>query len=223
MGHLFHCTPTFKSVGDSSCEGGGGFGIELRFWWHLSWRKEVYKRTKVFVKNNKKGRLISINVLEFKYVIVNFCAALTALELDNPTDDPHPILLNEADNTSSIRWCNHARKSSLAGRALGRFFCMLLVDSPLGINSTWISTKENKIADAISRLRSPFKLSHPLHNYSPDYSLLKQQYPQLAPCRLFQPSPELLSILYKRVLENKSPSLIEVRTLKQNGLGKLTS
>ena len=36
MAHLFHRTPTFKSLGDSSCGGGGGFSIKLRFWWHLS-------------------------------------------------------------------------------------------------------------------------------------------------------------------------------------------
>ena len=63
MGLFFPRTPFAKSVGDSSCEGGGGFSIKLRFWWHLLWPEKVYKRMKVFAKNNKKGRLISINVL----------------------------------------------------------------------------------------------------------------------------------------------------------------
>ncbi len=36
---------------------------------------------------------------------------------------------------------------------LARFFCLLLINSPLGINSQWISTVANKIADDISRLK----------------------------------------------------------------------
>ena len=101
MGCLFHRTPFSKSVGDSSCKGGVCFSIKLCFWWHLLKPQKLYCRKKVFVKNNSKGRLISINVLEFVSIIVNYCASLLALELDNPTNDPHPILMNEADNTSS--------------------------------------------------------------------------------------------------------------------------
>ena len=103
MAYLFFGTPAFKSIDDSSWEGGGGFSIKPRFWWDLLQPEKVYKRTKVFVKDNKKGRLISINILEFVSIIVNYCASLTALGLDSLTDDPHPILLNEADITSSIR------------------------------------------------------------------------------------------------------------------------
>jgi hypothetical protein len=36
---------------------------------------------------------------------------------------------------------------------LAHFFCSLLINLPLGINSQWISTIENKIADNISRLK----------------------------------------------------------------------
>ena len=208
MGHLFHRTPFAKSVGDSSCEGGGGFSIKLKFWWHLLWPQKVYRRTKVFVENNSKGKLISINVLEFVSVVVNYCVSLTALLLDTPTDDPHPVLLNEADNTSSIRWCNHSCKSSLAGRALGRFFCMLLVDSPLGINSKWISTEENEIADAISRLKAVHKLTNDIANYTPDYSLLKQRYPNWHPAGSFS-QVKSFSLAFIDVCSNTNRQLWE--------------
>lgn len=204
------------SAGDSCCFGGGGFSLGFNFWWHLTWPKKVLKRTKLYVENNKKGRLISINVLEFISVIINYAAAYTALQLDGCVD-PHPVLLNLCDNKSAIRWTIRFCKDSLPGRALGRLFCMLLVNSNLGINSKWISTHENDIADAISRL----KLTNEQQSF--DYSTLKQHFPELATCRTFHPSQELLSIIYQCVLTLKTPTLQQITELKQNGLGKLSS
>jgi hypothetical protein len=36
---------------------------------------------------------------------------------------------------------------------LAHFFCSLLINSPLGINSQWISTDDNKIANDIFLLK----------------------------------------------------------------------
>jgi hypothetical protein len=216
LAHIIKRTPLAGSAGDSCCFGGGGWSLGLRFWWHLTWPLKILKRTKLYIENNKKGRLISINVLEFISVIINYAAAFTALQLDG-CDDPHPVLLNLCDNKSAIRWTIRFCKESLAGRALGRLFCMLLVNSNLGINSEWISTHENEIADAISRL----KLANDQHSF--DYSTLKQQFPELASCRTFHPSQEFLSIIWQCVLTQKTPTLQQIRELKQNGLGKLSS
>ncbi|KAL7529165.1 hypothetical protein ACHAXR_005018 [Thalassiosira sp. AJA248-18] len=218
IGHVIKRTPfaTSPAPGDACCYGGGGFSLELRFWWHLVWPKKIYHRTKVFIENDKDGKLISINVLEFVAIIINYAAALTAIETDG-CDDPYPVLLNMADNMSSVRWTNHGCKSSLSGRALARLFCMLLVNSRLGINAKWLSTKANFIADDISRInKSDNKTSF-------NFAELKQRYPQLADCRAFQPSRELLSLIWQTVLTKKSPSLETVQTLKQRGLGKLIS
>ena len=204
------------AAGDSCCFGGGGFSLGFRFWWHLTWPQKILKRTKLYVENNKKGKLISINVLEFISIIINYAAAFTALKLDGCVD-PHPVLLNLCDNKSAIRWANRFCRESLAGRALGRLFCMLLVNSNLGINSTWISTHENEIADAISRI----KLANDQNSF--DYSTLKQQFPALATCRAFHPNPELLSIIYQCALTKKTPTLKQIQELKQKGLGKLSS
>ena len=217
IGHLIPRTPFAIAAGDACCYGGGGFSTELRFWWHLRWPKSIYRRTKVFITNNKNGRLVSINVLEFVAIIVNYVAALTVLRTTDVTQDPHPVLLNLADSMSAIRWATHHCKDSLAGRALGRMFCMLLVDSPLGINAEHIKGEDNVIADEISRLRLLDDADHF------DYSLLKQKFQQLRDCRAFQPSPELLSLLWQCVLQQKSPTPSEIHTLKQNGLGKLSS
>ena len=99
------------------------------------------------------------------------------------------------------------------------FFCHLLMDSPLGINSKWLSTTDNVIADDISRIKKLNATSS--KHFSFDYSLLQQKYPQLNNCHFFQPSQDLLSALCGILLHGKLPSLKEVRKLKQAGLGKL--
>ena len=103
-----------------------------------------------------------------------------------------------------------------------KFLCHLMIDYVLGINSAWISTDENYIADEISRLKKLLG-SQSSKQYSFDYSSLPQKYPELQSCRFFQPSPNLLSVLWGIVLQKKLPSLQEVQTLKQSGLGKLTT
>ncbi len=75
---------------------------------------------------------------------------------------------------------------------LACFFCSLLIDSPLGINSQWISTIDNKIADNISGVKK-----QPDNNSSPafDYNILKQTYLDLRHCSFFQIQQELI-LLY---------------------------
>ena len=68
-------------------------------------------------------------------------------------EDCFPVLLNWVENTSAVRWTNHACKKSEAGKALGRLFCAMLIDSPLGVNAKWLSTDLNVIADDISRVK----------------------------------------------------------------------
>jgi len=212
-------TPFAKTYGDSCLEGGGGYSLELKFWWHLEFDDDVIQRTLKHLKNNSDGQLISINVLEFVTVIINYCAALTVVTTECVTDDPHPVLLNVTDNTAALNWTVHNCKSSTIGRMLARFFCCLLIDSPLGINSEWIATDKNELADEISRLK---KLTNRVKSHrSFDSSSLKQKYSVLKACRFFQPAPKLTSMIWDIVLRLKWPNLSEVQTLKRSGLGKL--
>jgi hypothetical protein len=108
----------------------------------------------------------------------------------------------------------------MIGRRLARFFCSLLIGSPLGINSKWISTDDNKIADDISRMKNQTALdSHP----SFDYSTLKQRYPELTHCRSFQMQPELISLIWEIVLTERWPCHDEIRKLRLKPLGRLTT
>jgi hypothetical protein len=83
---------------------------------------------------------------------------------------------------------------------LAHFFCSLLINLPLVINSQWISTIDNKIADNIFCLKKQSD-----NNSSPafDYTFLKQTYPELRHCSFFQIHPELISLIWDIRLTKK--------------------
>lgn len=218
IAHMVKRSPSFVCYGDSCLDGAGGYSVDLGFWWHIKFPEEIVQRTLLHRANNEDGKLISINVLEFFTVIVNYIASLHVWKLERPTDDPYPVLLNITDNSSAQRWTTTNCKGSATGRRLARLFCSLLINSPLGINSKWIPTAENFIADDISRLKhaaSPNSLP------SFDYGSLKQKYQELKHCTFFQLNPEIASLLWEIVLTEKWPCRETVKLLRQNPLGKL--
>ena len=209
--------PFAKIFGDSSLGACGGYSIDLRFWWHLQFPDQIRRRTLI----HKKNPDVSINALEFFTVIINYCAARVAMVEDKPTQDPHPVVLNVTDNTSALNWTIHTSKESLVGRTLARFFCGLLIGSPLGINSKWISTDENEVADRISRINKPRFANSP--NYSYDYQNLKQSFPELKTCRFFQPSHKLRSHLWQVLLGKPCPPLKEILGWRPSDFGRLST
>lgn len=219
IAHIIPRAPSFVSYGDSCLHGAGGYSLDLRFWWHLDFPHEVILRTLLHKETNHDDSLISINVLEFVTVIINYCATLHVFRTTTPTDDPYPVLLNVTDNSSALSWTAHTCRRSKIGRRLARFFCSLLINSPLGINSQWISTEHNKIADDISRLKRTSSSSTSPPSF--DYSSLPQMYPELAPCAYFHPAPELLSLIWEIVLTEKWPDHNAIRMLIQQPLGRL--
>jgi hypothetical protein len=112
----------------------------------------------------------------------------------------------------------HTSKKSIIGRALARFFCRLLIGSDVGINSKWISTAANKIADKISRIK---KSANNSSSFKYDFSKLQQDHAELKHCHFFQPSQELLSMIWNILLTQNLPNLSKVLQLKQSGLGRL--
>ncbi len=185
---------TFINFGDSCLEGSGGYSLSFGFWWHLPFPEEVKLCTLLHKRDNADGLLISINVLKFVTVIINYCAALHMVLRKNPTNNPYPVLLNVTDNAYALSWTTGACHKSRIGCLLAHFFCSLLTNSPLGINSQWISTVHNAIADDISCAKtaaSEYTHSHP----SFDYLSLQQKYLELSHCSFFRPAPELISLI----------------------------
>jgi len=112
---------------DSCKQSGGGWSTDMKFWWYLEYPTKIVAQ--VTLANNKWGKYISINVLEMVCMIVNYAAAIYA-RWHNGIDLGHfPTILNWCDNTSACRWINTRCKESLIGRALGRFFCGMIMGS----------------------------------------------------------------------------------------------
>jgi hypothetical protein len=164
--------------------------------------------------------LVLINVLEFVMVIINYCAHLHVVRTSPVTDDPHPVILNVTNNSSALSWTLHTCKQLKMGKMLAHFFCSLLINLSLGINSQWINTIDNKIADDISCLKK-----QSVNNSSPafEYTILKLVYLELRHCYFFQIQPELILLIWDIMLTKKWPNHKEVQTLKQRLLGKLTT
>ena len=100
--------------------------------------------------SNRDGKLISINALEYAGIIITYVAS-THYFLQHPrADDPHPIALLMADNTTAESWIIRACTSSAIGRALGRVQCAPMIDNPLGINCGHVCSEDNEVAERIS-------------------------------------------------------------------------
>ena len=214
--------PTALAFGDSSLLACGGYSTEFKFWWHLAFPEMIIARTLLHIKNKKDGRFISINVLEYVTVILNYCGSLVALnQNDGLTSDPHPTVLCVTDNMSAKNWTLHTSKKSIIGRALARFFCGHLINSRLGINAKWISTHTNIIADDILRLKDSTANS-PSSPPTYDFTTLKQNHKELQTCRFYQPSRKLLSFIWEILLTKQCPALSQIRILEPADLGKLS-
>ena len=220
IGFIIPRTPTASLFGDSSLRACGGYSTTLRVWWYIPFPDEIVHRTLLHMKNNENETFISINCLEYVTIIINYCAAIYAFAKNDITTDPHPVVLCVTDNVSAKNWTVHTSKKSIIGRALARFFCGLLIGSDVGINAKWISTHANKIADDISRLKK--SATNPL-SFQYDFSKLQQDHAELKHCHFFQPSQELLSMIWDILLTRRSPALNKVLQLKQNGFGKLST
>eukprot|EP00957_Ditylum_brightwellii_P036747 2782893-Ditylum_brightwellii.AAC.1 len=66
--------PDFTADGDSSLVAAGGYSLQLNCWWHLEWPKNVQERSIREMKRDNRGKLISINILEYITAILNYVA-----------------------------------------------------------------------------------------------------------------------------------------------------
>ncbi len=219
IAHIIPQMPTFTSFGDSCLKGAGGYSILLGFWWHISFPQAVKQRTLLHKQDNKDGLLILIHVLEFVTVIINYCAMLHIITTTSATDDPYPVLLIVTNNASALSWTTGACKKSKVGCMLACFFCSLMINLPLRINSKWISTDDNKIADDISCIKkeSANEDSPPFF----DYLTLTQRYPELIHCSSFTIQPKLILLILEIVLTKRWPCHNKIRRLRLKPLSKL--
>ncbi len=161
---------------------------KLNFFWLpvtplFSWK--IKQSTLLHKNDNADGCLISINILEFITIIISYCTLLHVILTTSVTDDPYLVLLNTTHKLSELSWTTGACKKSSIGQLLAQFFCSLLINLPLDVNSQWISTIPNKITDNIPCAK---KESININDSPPsfDYTTLKQKYLELIHCSFFR-------------------------------------
>eukprot|EP00957_Ditylum_brightwellii_P012036 909237-Ditylum_brightwellii.AAC.1 len=121
--------PDFVADGDSSLFAAASFSTKLQFWWHLEWPEEVQARNINEMKRDKDRKLISINVLEYITVILNYVATIASIQgLRNRglLHHPHVVVLIKADNTAAESWAKKSC-SSVIGKALMRLQAALMI------------------------------------------------------------------------------------------------
>ena len=162
--------------------------MDLKFWWYFEWPSDIRKYTLKYWRSNKDGKLISINVLEYAAMIINYVACSCYLQTHPDPSDPFPLVRLFGDNSSAESWMTKTCTSSLQGRALGRILCALMIDNPVGTDIQHVTTENNGTADAISCFKSE---SYTLRGIA----FLMQDCPQLAGSEQFQPSSTLISLI----------------------------
>jgi hypothetical protein len=85
IAHIIPRMLTFITFGDSCLEGAGEYSLSLGFWWHLPFPEDVKLPTFLHNQDITDGWLVSINVLEFVTIIINYCTALRMVLSTNPT------------------------------------------------------------------------------------------------------------------------------------------
>jgi hypothetical protein len=216
IGHIVPRDPSGTAWSDSSLLAAGGYSVDMKFWWYIEWPEEVQRQTLKYIKNNKDQKLISINVLEYAGVIINYIASTHYFrEHKNDPEDPYPTVLLYADNTTAEAWTIKACKKSMIGRSLALLQCALMINNHVGIHVDHITTKDNEIADRISRI------DHET-NSNKYFASITQDFPQLKSCRRFHPSPELVSSIMEVLLRKKSFDPLAARDSILSNLGKST-
>ena len=198
IGFLIDRDPTFTQIGDACIYGGGGFSYDLNFKFHHKWPEHIHKKTIKF-KQSKTDHIIDINNLEYAILIIGYAGSCLALRhMQHPP--PHPVLLQQVDNKSTESWTNTASTGSPTAKLLSIILARLMMHNPnLGTNAQYIQGEKNE-SDAISRIYQ-YEDSH-------DRLLtLYQENPQLASCRLYRPSAELLSEIHSALSMGKINSL----------------
>ena len=216
IGHLIRRDPSATAWSDSCLYAAGGFSTDMRFWWYFEWPPEVRKFTLVYVRNNANGDLISINVLEYAAILINYAATTLYYETHHEPSDPYPLVLFNADNRASESWMVKSCTSSLIGRALARVQCAMMLNNRVGHYTGHVCTKTNVIADGISRIKRE-------SNSMRGFLSLKQEFLELDGCMRFHPSAELISHILDAISQKKFVDPLAIRKTVQENPGHLTS
>ena len=202
-------TPDFQAWGDSSLDAAGGFSLDLGFYWYLQWPADIRNKSLKFFQRKAyfEGEIVSINLLEYIVIIINYAVCTSIFHEKNLNNVyKYQTLLNWSDNKSAIAWTKQAAISTAGGKALARIFCSLSINNDLQCTSDYINTKENIIADDLSRIKFTSS-TDTLEKCLQDHVVLRS-------CERFHLNPDFLSSLTHAVLLGQSPPLRQLPDCK---------
>jgi hypothetical protein len=154
IAHWIPRETTFISAGDASQISGGGFSVELQFWFDACWTAPV--RHGCQLKSTEPG-CIHINSLEFIVVLLQLAGSIVALETGYATSiykgriPDIPLLATLTDNTASKSWSNRVTTSSPTAQPLVGILSSLLQRNNIGFESKHVAGVDNDLPDFISR------------------------------------------------------------------------
>jgi hypothetical protein len=187
IAHWIPREPTFLSAGDASQIAGGGFSVELQFWFDAHWTAPV--RHGCQLKSTEPG-CIHINSLEFIVVLLQLSGSVVALETSYAASiyegriPDIPLLATLTDNAASKSWCNRATTSSPTAQPLVGILSSLLRRNDIGFESKHVAGVDNDLPDFISRPDRANELA--LSHYHRSLQIITH---------CFRPSHELTSLL----------------------------
>ena len=83
------------------CTWTGVYSVNMGFWWYCEWPEEIKKHSLMFVRSNEHGQIVSINVLEYVGMLINYAAATRFYRRYPDASDPFPKVLFFADNNTA--------------------------------------------------------------------------------------------------------------------------
>lgn len=217
IAHLIDRVAMAWAFCDSSLRAAGGYCTTLKFWWYIQWPDHVQQRTLRFIKNNKDGKLIDINVLEYASILITYLISCNIITTTGSLEtDPHPTLRVSGDNSCSESWSKKGAKHSKVGRSLGRLQSALMLNNPVRLLVDHISTVANVVADKISRIELEEQLTHQI-------PIIMKEHPELAGCQRFHLSSSLVSTIMEMLLRGECTSPLELSKQLHSDPGKITS
>jgi len=202
IGLVIPRTPHMECFGDASCDGGGAVCHQLQFIIIIEWDTKIMAGCRL--KPGQKG-FVHINHLEFIMEILEVAAIRTRLETMSPELErsafpkgrPHlPIAKLRVDNKAACTWGQKFSTAAKAVQDLLRLYAALMVSNDLGIMTEWISTKDNKEADDISRPYDFRPRTIPILPFTTRLSQIFQKHSSLSNYEIFLPSQSLLQQIF---------------------------
>ena len=150
---------------NASAWGMGGYSAQLDYWWQLNWA-ELNKALRTLFKNRK----ISINVGELAAIIINYAAAVVAINQKQIMPEHQPRVLCGGDNTTSGQWYYKFSNPNPSAQRLTKIIAHIMKNCKVGLDIEYVKGLLNYFADALSRgeptrtIHTKFKSKYPHNN-----------------------------------------------------------